>query len=89
MISIELAVPMECSHQLILIAAAAQPVGATAVLIINNMALGKPNVTATFTLDEIRFNASTAGAKVFDIWTQTLIGTIPAGATSYETVSFG
>ena len=89
LISIELAVPMECFHQPMSIVVAAQPAGATAVLIINNMALGKPNVTATFTLDEIRFNASNAGAKVFDIWTQTLIGTIPAGAASYETVSFG
>lgn len=53
------------------------------------MALGTPNITANFTLDEIRFNASTAGAKVFDIWTQSLIGSIPAGATSYETVPFG
>ena len=68
---------------------AAQPAGATAVLIINNMELGKPNVTATFTLDEIRFNASSTGAKVFDIWTQSLVGSIPAGATSYETISFG
>lgn len=68
---------------------AAQPGGATAVLIINNMALGKPNVTATFTLDEIRFSASSTGAKVFDIWTQSLVGSIPAGATSYKTSSFG
>ena len=72
-----------------IIAFAAQPAGATAVLIINNMALGKPNVTATFTFEEVRFNMSSTGAKVFDIWTQTLIGSVPAGASSFTTESFG
>jgi hypothetical protein len=54
-----------------------QPAGATAVLVINNLPTGTFNETATFSMEEVRFDA-TKGAKVFDIWSQAVVGEIPA-----------
>ncbi len=54
-----------------------QPAGATAVLVINNLPTGTFNETATFSMEEVRFDAI-KGAKVFDIWSQAVVGEIPA-----------
>ena len=46
------------------------------------------NVTATFTMEEVRFDAA-KGAKVYDIWGQRAAGALAAGAESFTTRSFG
>eukprot|EP01051_Picozoa_sp_SAG22_P002154 SAG22_NODE_94_length_20824_cov_230.693718_15_plen_545_part_00 len=69
-----------------------QPAGATAVLVLNDMVLGEANVTATFTLEEVRFAAAPKGAKVLDIWSQppgAVVGELAAWAKSFTTKPFG
>ena len=39
-------------------------------------------------MEEIRFD-STKGAKVYDIWSQAVVGSLAAGSKSFTTGSFG
>ena len=64
-----------------------QPAGAVAVLILNNGAPGSANTTATFTLDEIRFEG-TAGGSVLDIWADKTMP-LAANARSFTSDAFG
>ena len=59
-----------------------QPLGATAVLVINDMALGTANASVTLNLTEIR-HSHLQSSRVLDIWDDTVVATIPAGQTIF------
>eukprot|EP01047_Picozoa_sp_COSAG01_P068476 COSAG01_NODE_9906_length_2304_cov_2.481633_1_plen_350_part_00 len=63
-----------------------QPAGATAVLVINNMAPGTPNVSVTINLTAVR-HGHVGASSVFDIWSQEVIGAVPAGTTTFDAPS--
>ena len=63
-----------------------QPMGATAVLVINDAPY---NATATINMTEVRYAHGDAPIEVLDIWAGASAGTLAAGTTSFVSPSFG
>ena len=63
-----------------------QPMGATAVLVVNDAPY---NATVTINMTELRYAHGDAPIEVLDIWAGASAGTLAAGTTSFVSPSFG